>query len=472
MSSSSNLDPPPDIIIEAGFSSIDVEGVFREETLRKGSEIRTHVREIRERRSAGQVTITGMCIPQTKLRDKPHSLWIEIDPQTRKWIDGHCRCKAGEGTSTIGKCKHIAALVLEINSERTEGCTDTPQRWKQTTVSNQLCTLYPKGKCIEELYLGTYTPQMPERPNEDTLMDLATKLASFGLTNSSLFKTLTVDTTDVPMDVAVEQVPVDPEIERMFTEDEEEFIGQKPSTLEVESDPDGDDDEFNFDPDEFDFEPDAEQEGEPSDEDDELSQAVAASASRFYHEKVVVTNDALIDIFQKTMGQGTGTGKTEWYAQRKTRISASIAHKIFRGGTKEIRHRHKFGTRRGHPNMEYGCMMEETARRKYEEVKGVRALKCGLIISKRYNWLCGSADAIAVDQNGSRILVEIKCPSSNKNSAINVKYLKNGKLKRRHEYFAQVQLLMYLAKCQLAHLFIYSDADYKIVEVEMDKDYL
>ena len=30
------------------------------------------IREIKERRSAGQVTITAKCIPQTKLKDKPH----------------------------------------------------------------------------------------------------------------------------------------------------------------------------------------------------------------------------------------------------------------------------------------------------------------------------------------------------------------------------------------------------------------
>ena len=127
--------------------------------------------------------------------------------------------------------------------------------------------------------------------------------------------------------------------------------------------------------------------------------------------------------------------------------------------------------------MKYGCLKEDVALKKYEEllnskIKGVQALKCGLIVSKKYKWLCGSPDAIVVDQNGSRVLLEIKCPSSNRNSEINVKYLKNGKLRESHEYFTQVQLLMYLTKCQLTHFFIYSDSDYKLVEVELDKKFL
>ena len=122
--------------------------------------------------------------------------------------------------------------------------------------------------------------------------------------------------------------------------------------------------------------------------------------------------------------------------------------------------------------MKYGRLKEEDARKKYQDVRGVQALKCGLIISKNFKWLCGSPDAIAIDEEGNRILVEIKCPSSNKQSKINVKYVKNEKLVQSSEYFTQIQLLMFLTKCQLAHLFIFSDADYKIVEVQQDKDYL
>ena len=128
--------------------------------------------------------------------------------------------------------------------------------------------------------------------------------------------------------------------------------------------------------------------------------------------------------------------------------------------------------------MKYGCLKEDVALKKYEEllnskIKGVQALKFGLIVSKKYKWLCGSPDANVADYEGNRILLEIKCPSSNKNSKINVKYLnKHGKLKESSEYFMQVQLLMYLSKCQLAHFFVFSDADYRLVEVPLDKKYL
>ena len=138
----------------------------------------------------------------------------------------------------------------------------------------------------------------------------------------------------------------------------------------------------------------------------------------------------------------------------------------------ETRVKRFFQSKPDHPNMKYGRFKEDAARKKYEDVQGVQAFKCGLIVSKTYKWLCGSPDAISIDQEGNRILLEIKCPASNRNSEIKVKYLKDGKLKESSEYFTQVQILMYLTKCQLAHLFIYSDADYKLVEVEFDKKYL
>ena len=152
------LDSDTVAIVRAGFTKIDVTGVFvgrdgkdREETMRKGKELAQHIIHVEERQVGGTATISAKCIRQQSISTKaPFNLEMKVDLVSRKWLSG--RCGPDCPTGAEGKCKHSYALVQYINSERTEACTDAQAKWPKP--SDTVEALYPKGKTIEELYTG------------------------------------------------------------------------------------------------------------------------------------------------------------------------------------------------------------------------------------------------------------------------------------------------------------------------------
>jgi hypothetical protein len=189
----------------------------------------------------------------------------------------------------------------------------------------------------------------------------------------------------------------------------------------------------------------------------------------FYMDQIEVEESSFEAICQLTMGQSECP---DWYLQRKLRISASRANKIHRAKKNETRMRYFFESGIDHPNLSYGREMEDIARRKYMELTGYETVQCGLVVSKNYHWLCGSPDGLVLNSKRDRFLLEIKCPVSCKDSKIVVPYVKDSKLKESHEYFAQVQILMYFCKVEKCHLFIFSSEDYLLLEIALNKAYL
>jgi hypothetical protein len=116
--------------------------------------------------------------------------------------------------------------------------------------------------------------------------------------------------------------------------------------------------------------------------------------------------------------------------------------------------------------------MEATAREAYESLTGVTVTQVGLVLKPFQAWLGGSPDGLVLDQNGNIIVLEIKCPKSCEDKPIDMGYLVNGDLKKSHQYYTQVQLLMYVCDAQLAHFFVFSSVDYKLVMVPRDSDFL
>ena len=115
--------------------------------------------------------------------------------------------------------------------------------------------------------------------------------------------------------------------------------------------------------------------------------------------------------------------------------------------------------------------MEAKARESYELLTGYTVLQAGLVVRKDQPWLCGSPDGF-VDASEGLILIEIKCPFSCAGKDINVEYLSNGSLSKKHEYYCQVQVMMYICDLSTCHFFVWSDKDMKLIIVERDDDYL
>ena len=425
------------IIIRAGFTKIDVSNVFvdregneRKETIRKGQELAEakHILHVQERQEEGKVTITGKCIRQQSIATKtPFNVEIQVHPVTRKWLSG--RCGPDCPTGGDGRCKHSAALAYTINTERTEACTDDPSKWQ--TPSKTVQDIYPKGLTVEELYAAKCTTRSSTRPNEDKLKDVAEELAKFGLTNSSLFKTVTADTSP---EMEIEIPLPSTEVKKMFHEQETD-PGFNISNVRDPS-----------------------QLNEP--------------AKSYYMEHIAISDPELyINMFQETLEQAEDISG-QWKLLRSCRISASQANKIHRARTPQTVLSHFNKKLVKHPNLDYGIENEVNARRKFTEVTSYEVEKCGLIVSHRFNWLCGSPDGIFVNAAGERVLIEIKCPSSCAGSKINVSWVKNSQIKQTHEYFCQVQLLMYLTRTQKCNFFIWSDDDYLLLEIPLDLPYV
>ena len=262
---------------------------------------------------------------------------------------------------------------------------------------------------------------------------MADELKKFGLEDSSMYKTLTAETgPETEIDIPIPSPST--EVQRMFQEQETD-PGFNISNVRDPS-----------------------QLNEP--------------AKLYYMEQVAISDAELyIKMFQQTLDQAEDLSG-QWKLLRSSRISASQANKIHRAQTAKTALSHFKKKAVKHPNLDYGIENEDNARRKFTEVTSYEVEKCGLIVSNRFNWLCGSPDGIFVNAAGERVLIEIKCPISCENSKINVKYVKNSQIKQTHEYFCQVQLLMYLTRTKKCNFFIWSEADYLLLEIELDLPYV
>ena len=118
--------------------------------------------------------------------------------------------------------------------------------------------------------------------------------------------------------------------------------------------------------------------------------------------------------------------------------------------------------------------MESVALKKFSRVyPNVKVMKSGLIVCPELPFIGATPDAILIMEDGRRVCLEIKCPYTCKDKVIKVPYLETNAgglnvLKSNHEYYIQMQIQLYLAKCDYGILFVYSSKDYKIAVVLRD----
>ena len=196
----------------------------------------------------------------------------------------------------------------------------------------------------------------------------------------------------------------------------------------------------------------------------------------FYSSKVQLTKDQTIAICEQSLEQFKSA---VWFKERSLRVSASKAHKIFRGRKPTTRLQYFFEAPPADLKaLKYGRDLEDLARQKYSEITGNQVHPCGLIIHQQHCFLAASPDGLSVSSDGTLKVLEIKCPYRNSNALIDVDYIVfseecgRQKLKKSHQIFTQVQLQMFVTNLTLAHLFVFSEVDYKLIIVERDDTYL
>ncbi len=413
------------VVLAGGFESINTEeNFFNPANKIRGKQILAagHLSKVQEIRQRGKVTIQASCTPEMKIRKGEYKVEFLVDFKTRKVQEGRCSCLAG----VTGKCKHSAAVYLFINAERSEGKTDETQAWHGPSQRAQL--LYPKGEKIQKLFNTTPVPRPQFVKTREHCQNLAAELEQFGLTDSCLFKSLTSSREEAepegPPRAAVKLLP------------------EMAAVLQYE-----------------------------------VIIVCANLRPKSASEKEIYDNfvrcreeEATEKIFVSTVGQSQNK---EWFKQRKYRISASKGHRIAKARP-ENRLKYFVGFQGDHSNLRYGREMEPIAVKKYEEITRNSVYQSGVIVKGLQPWLCGSPDGIVKDATtGEIIVLEVKCPSSCKGKKISVPYLTEEKvLKRNHEYFAQVQLLMYCTNVCKAHFFVFSEVDFVLIEIVRDDQFL
>ncbi|XP_028170878.1 uncharacterized protein LOC114360375 [Ostrinia furnacalis] len=132
-----------------------------------------------------------------------------------------------------------------------------------------------------------------------------------------------------------------------------------------------------------------------------------------------------------------------WFELRYGRVTASKSFEVSRCRTHDGSLVAKiFGARSVlTAAMKRGQKLEEKVREVVEKKLGLRFAKCGLFISDEYPMIAGSPDGIS-----TKGIIEIKCPSNEKNREY---YIKNGQLSEK--CLAQVQIQMYCVKAKLTY---------------------
>ena len=187
---------------------------------------------------------------------------------------------------------------------------------------------------------------------------------------------------------------------------------------------------------------------------------------QFYVESVKISQDQIKSLCKLTLNQSQSK---LWRTERKTRITASRAHKILRARSDHKRIEYFLD----HKSLEHihhvrrGIELEPVALKKYHELFSYEISKVGMVVKDQQFWLAASPDAIFKNSQGDICVLEIKCPES-----LDVPWLTDsGELKKKDQYYTQIQITMYVCNATSADLFIYTVTGNKVVHVAFDQQF-
>ncbi|XP_053177503.1 uncharacterized protein LOC128360963 [Scomber japonicus] len=198
-----------------------------------------------------------------------------------------------------------------------------------------------------------------------------------------------------------------------------------------------------------------------------------------------------------TRGQSTNQ---DWFAWRKNRITASMAHRIahcrfVHGKTKTPPPSYMSAiTGEGRSiqtrAMSWGVQMEAEVVRRYQTLKtaslrsSVSVQDCGLFIDARRSWLAASPDGIVTDSRTGEWLLclEVKCPYKHRHRRVEDACKDDPafclelrdedgplyRLKTSHSYFTQIQCQLAVTGLRRADLAVFTLKEIAIVPVTFD----
>ena len=190
----------------------------------------------------------------------------------------------------------------------------------------------------------------------------------------------------------------------------------------------------------------------------------------FYKQNVTASSENCFDICKSTVAQSSSP---KWFLERKLRITASKGHFIANGRRTETRIKYFLTKLKDNENLLYGREQEPFAKNKFQELTQAKLVNVGLVVKPNQPWLSATPDALFKDENDNICVLEIKCPSSCKDSIICVPYIERGtELKKSHNYYTQCQIQMYVTGTRQCHFFVYSSCDFQKIVVLFDEEFL
>ncbi|KAJ8666995.1 hypothetical protein QAD02_008657 [Eretmocerus hayati] len=188
----------------------------------------------------------------------------------------------------------------------------------------------------------------------------------------------------------------------------------------------------------------------------------------FYNRYIVKSYHEIERICRDTIRQAESD---IWFAVRRLRISASKEAHSIKAMIKRTVESLVLGM--AYPKkictqaMKYSNRNEKIAKQDYKRVYGCELIDMGVIVSPFQPCLCGSPDAVVVNDGCITKIVEIKCPEICEEKPIidrqagrsNIKYLivieDEVKLRESHVYYIQCQVKMYVCGVNVCDLYIY-----------------
>lgn len=360
-----------------------------------------------------------------------------------------CTCVANKSE----RCKHVAALIYFINNFESLTKTDFEQQWGRPSAHRMKKEKYAKGAYFFELF-PPRRKQIPAAvqpiPVDGSELDFPCALkvvveeAAKEKVDHSIENFLSAVRT--AQSAKKKNNECEELVRKLMCQNSSDFIVYTKGSISLEKDL-------------FDF----------------------------YHENILISDEAIVNLCCDTMGQ---SDKKSWFENRELRISASSnVYHIKCRSTKPIE---KLVNEMLYPisvnvkATKYGSKAEDDALKLYQKVYNVKIQKICLMVHRVQSWLCASADAIAIETVNGMInyhLVEIKSPISCKDVAVvdfverkcNVTYLQLSddnkvSLKKSTMYYAQCQTLMYVLGMKILYFFVYSPVRHGSIRVVVPRD--
>lgn len=178
-----------------------------------------------------------------------------------------------------------------------------------------------------------------------------------------------------------------------------------------------------------------------------------------------------------------------WMRERHSRITGSICYALYTF-TKKSRSDDEWSkkfTSTYTPKdfksdiLEHGRVTEEEARNAFRKIINAEIVEVGLVISKLNPWLAYSPDGVLVRDKKLVALLEIKCPivgktadiSATVNSQMKKCLVQDGEniiMKKKHQYYGQVQMGMAVLNLNLTYFVIYSSFDKNMFYLRVKRD--